>query len=167
MLGGGALGESPSGFFNDGYPRRVVPDLVTFSEKAVDLTPDKLHQATAPTDHARWRKRSDLTQPGSTCVHVSVEHSGIQRRSPAHQQTLRVTLTRPRGLERTVPARRPPLDADCWRRDHSDLDATSDRKSNVDAKVRAASAEERRPIDRIENPHPVRLAATAPVLFAE
>src|SRR5947209_16588952 len=106
----------------------------------------------------RWQTTSRLV------VHRAEQRIG-ERGGRSHLEAPRLCLLeRPGRLEGTATSGCPPTASQCRRGDERDLRGPVNFQSELNSPVRITLTEERRAIDRIEDPDPIGLAESAEFL---
>ena len=126
------------------------------------------HEQARRARGARGHARCARWEPGSGIVVQRIESSIGQRRGRADFEALRFGLFAwPGRLERTAASGRPPAAPQRGCGDDRDLRAPGDLQCNVDSPVGVAPTEERRAVDRVDDPDPIGLTASTELLTDE
>jgi hypothetical protein len=103
----GSIGESAARLLDEKGPRRVVSEVGALDQERFDLAPNELDQR----ERTPRRTKGALRQPGSGRIAQRFESSIGQPRSTADFEAPRISLARPRRLERATASGRPPTAA--------------------------------------------------------
>jgi hypothetical protein len=147
----GSIGETAARFLDEEYPWRVIPDVAALGQERIDFATNKLDErkgACRCAGSTRWETRSGR-------VVESFQSSISHHRSGAGLEALRLgLLSRPRRLEGTAASGRPPAASQRRRGDDRDLRGPGDLQRNVHSPVRVTPTEERRAVNRVDDPDP-------------
>jgi hypothetical protein len=163
-MSSGSVGETAARFLDEKNPWRVIPDVVALDQEGIDFATNKLDEregACRCAGHTRW-------ETGSGRVVQSIEPSISQHRSGADFKALRFGLLAwPGRLERTAASGRPPAASQRRSGDDRDLSAPGNLQRNVNSPVRVTPTEERRAVNRVDDPDPIGLTELTKFLAEE
>ena len=163
-MSSGSIGETAARFLDEKNPWRVIPDVAALDQEGIDFATNKLDEregACGCAGHARW-------ETGSGRVVQSIEPSISQHRSGADFEALRFGLLAwPGRLERTATSGSPPTASQRRSGDDSNLCDPGNVQRNVNSPVRVTPTEERRAVNRVDDPDPIRLTELPKFLAEE
>jgi hypothetical protein len=163
-MSAGSIGETAARFLDEKNPWRVIPDVVALDQEGIHFATNKLDEregACRCAGHTRW-------ETGSGRVVQSIEPSISQHRGGADFEALRFGLLAwPGRLERTAALGRPPAASQRKSGDDRDLSAPGNLQRNVNSPVRVTPTEERRAVNRVDNPDPLGLTELTKFLAEE
>ncbi len=163
-MSSGSIGETAARLLDEKNPWRVIPDVAALDQEGIDFATNKLDEregACGCAGHTRW-------ETGSGRVVQSIEPSISQHRSGADFEAIRFGLLAwPGRLERTAASGRPPAASQRRSGDDRDLSAPGNLQRNVNSPVRVTPTEERRAVNRVDDPDPIGLTELTKFLAEE